>query len=130
MNINSNPNIEKIVCPFCSSTKAIQYRNVGDIVKCLSCGTVYLRTRYTQNILNQVYQRYEDNGSHLTPPEDVSNAKTTPLRREFLMSEILEYIQPKGHLLDIGCGWGAFLDNARDKGFDVSGIEITQKGVD
>jgi SAM-dependent methyltransferase len=46
------------------------------------------------------------------------------LRREF--ARTVEFIQdrkPQGRLLEIGCAYGFFLDEARRAGFEVSGIE-------
>lgn len=123
------PKYEKINCPFCGSDKSEQYRISADIVKCKNCQTVYLRTRLTQDEMRKLYQSYADEGSHMALPKNKQEILNSPLRRDYLLSEILEYIQPDGILLDIGCGWGAFLDNARSKGFEPRGIELTKKCV-
>lgn len=126
---NYEPKYEKINCPFCRSDKSEQYRISADIVKCKNCQTVYLRTRLTQDEMRKLYQSYADEGSHMALPKNKQEILNSPLRRDYLLSEILEYIQPDGILLDIGCGWGAFLDNARSKGFEPRGIELTKKCV-
>lgn len=133
-NLNSNDIIinekyEKIICPFCQNKDSIQYRTSADIVKCKNCDTVYLRTRLTMEEMNKLYQSYADDGSHMALPKNEYEIKNSPLRRDYFLNEILEFTEPYGVLLDIGCGWGAFLDNARKKGFIPRGIELTKKCV-
>ncbi len=123
-------NLEMVACPFCGSKDAEKYSFAADIVKCRICDTVYLRTRLTRQSLDAMYQSYAEEGSHMATPQSYDEIIKNPLRREWFLNEMLEYIDPKGKLLDIGCGWGAFLHLAKDKGFDVMGIEITQKTAD
>lgn len=123
-------NTEVICCPFCGSKKSLRIRNSNDIVKCIDCDVVYLRTRINQEELNELYQTYADNGSHMAIPDSIDEVKASPLRREYFLSEIMNYINSPGTILDIGCGWGAFLDCARDYGFNPLGIEITKKCAD
>ena len=120
---------EVICCPFCGHVDAERYRTSADIVRCLSCGTVYLRTRLNKNAMRRVYQSYADGPSHMALPADGEAIKKSGLRRDYFLNELLEFTAPVGRLLDVGCGWGAFLDNARDRGFEVQGIEVTRKCV-
>lgn len=39
------------------------------------------------------------------------------------LSHIERYTSPPGRLLDFGCGWGFFLDAAREKGWEIHGLE-------
>jgi 2-polyprenyl-3-methyl-5-hydroxy-6-metoxy-1,4-benzoquinol methylase/glycosyltransferase involved in cell wall biosynthesis len=120
---------EDITCPYCNSSEADLYRRSADIVKCRNCDTVYLRHRFKKEIMYQIYQSYADKGSHMALPDTNEEIKKSGLRREYWLKEILEFTKPNGFLLDIGCGWGAFLDNARDNGFTPQGIEMTKKCV-
>jgi glycosyltransferase involved in cell wall biosynthesis/ubiquinone/menaquinone biosynthesis C-methylase UbiE len=123
-------NLEMVACPFCGSREADKYSFAADIVKCRNCETIYLRTRLTRQALDALYQSYADDGSHMALPKSQEDIYKNPLRREWFLEEMLEYIDPKGDLLDVGCGWGAFIHYAKEKGFDVMGIEITQKTAD
>lgn len=121
---------ESITCPFCNSDQAEKVRNSADIVKCHDCDTVYLRTRYTKERMYELYQSYADGDSHMAIPASEEEIKGSGLRRNYFMDEILQFVEPGGQFLDIGCGWGAFLDNARDNGFSPVGIEMTKRCVD
>lgn len=121
---------EVIACPFCSSTDALEYRKSADIVKCRNCNTVYLRTRMTQEKMRDFYQAFADENTYMKLPKDMGELKNSSLRREWFMEEILEMVKFRGDMLDVGCGWGAFLDYARSKGFYPRGVELTARCVD
>ena len=118
-------------CPMCGSAKATTERTRADIVKCADCAIVYLRTRPSRESMEAKYQTYADGASHMRLPVTVDEIRTSGLRREYFMQELLSFVkQPggmPGRLLDIGCGWGAFLANAREKGFEPFGVEICAK---
>ncbi len=124
-----NSDHEKINCPFCNSMEATVYRNSADIVKCNNCDTIYLRTRLKKEKMYELYQSYADGDSHMSIPSSEEEVKSSGLRRDYFMDEILEFVEPNGNFLDIGCGWGAFLDNAKSRGFSPRGIEMTRKCV-
>ncbi len=127
-NESYHDNHEKINCPFCNSEKAETYRRSADIVRCVDCNTIYLRTRLKKSAMESLYQSYGDEGGHAAPQNE-TELLNHPLRREYFLKEILNFIKPQGEILDIGCCWGAFLHNARREGFNVHGIELTQKNV-
>jgi GT2 family glycosyltransferase/ubiquinone/menaquinone biosynthesis C-methylase UbiE len=125
-----NSNFEKISCPYCNSIHSLKYRNTNDIVKCLNCGIVYLRTRLNKDAMKELYQAYNTDAPQMFLPKNNNEVKNSLLRRDYWMKEIVEYLNVKDRCLDIGCGWGAFLENARAYGFTPRGIEITKKGAD
>jgi hypothetical protein len=124
---------ERVNCPVCMWTEAHTVRTSADIVTCAGCGVTYLRTRPTVRELEEWYQKYASNpGSHMKLPETLKQAKLSGLRRNDFMREVMEFVgsvkPDRGtSLLDIGCGWGAFLDNAKDIGFSVTGVGIFEE---
>lgn len=128
MDINEKikPHLETVNCPFCGSDRARRVRQIADIAKCEKCGSVYLRTRLNPKALRAIYQSYGDEGSHMHPPKDASKIDENPLRRKEFFEEISEFVEPGGKLIDVGCGWGAFLDYARSKGYEVRGVEPSE----
>lgn len=121
---------ERVACPYCASTIANPVRQSADIVECLECGTVYLRTRLRPEVLYALYQNYAHEGSHMRLPKTRQEIEQSGLRREEFVRLVLEFIEPGGIWLDIGCGWGAMLDHVRSLGFTPRGIELTRDCVD
>lgn len=129
LNDSMNTIINK--CPLCSAdaSTAPQIRTGTDIVQCPACQLVYLRTRPDESATMLYYQQYADETSHVRLPKNFEDIRASGLRREYFMQELLAYTKPPGTLLDIGCGWGAFLANAREKGFSPYGIDVCHKAA-
>jgi ubiquinone/menaquinone biosynthesis C-methylase UbiE len=80
-------------------------------------------------VLEELYQSYSDAASHMRLPQTLDEANASVMKRDYFLQEILQFTKPQGRLLDVGCGWGAFLLNARDRGFEPAGMELTRPGV-
>ncbi len=124
-----NARHEVVPCPACGGKKSLRVRLTADIVQCHDCETVYLRTRLTRTAMRQLYQSYASEGSHMALPKNLAEAEASGLKRDYFLNEILQFVKPGGNFLDVGCGWGAFLLNARRKGFSPRGIELTRACV-
>lgn len=123
--------LEIIACPYCGSRDAVVVRHVADIVKCSGCGTVYLRTRYTEQAMYKLYQSYAHDSSHMRLPDSLGEARASGLRRVALVEEVSSFVSDTGgNWLDVGCGWGGLLDYARERGFTPYGIELTRNCLD
>jgi SAM-dependent methyltransferase len=124
-------NIEKLKsCPVCGGENATACRNGADIVRCDACAAVYLRTRMDADSMYEHYQRYADGDSHMRLPQTVDEVRTSGLRRDYFMTEIVECGDRLKRTLDIGSGWGAWLSNARNKGMETVGVEVCHKMAD
>jgi len=92
------------------------------IVRCRHCGLVYTNPRLIDHNAAYLYASSEDE----TVIESHAQAKRPILDRA--LQEILHWQKHLGisrleTLLDIGCGHGHFLNDARERGFSVLGIE-------
>jgi SAM-dependent methyltransferase len=47
-----------------------------------------------------------------------------------VLALLQKYVLPPASLLDVGCGFGGFLREAREAGYSVSGIDIVPEAVD
>ncbi len=92
------------------------------IVKCINCGLVFVPEGEDSEKLLEQYREMVDPG-YLK--EEAGRRKTAQL-----VLKKCEAYQKKGQaLLDIGCSAGFFLDEARKKGWQVQGVELSAWAV-
>jgi SAM-dependent methyltransferase len=112
-------------CHLCDGTESCFIKKEGEwsIVQCKNCSFVYITPLPDSSFLYRHYQEYL--------PAD--NNRIIQWRE--MMSEIfkksLDTIEEscchkRGVLLDIGCGYGFFIDAARQRGWHVKGIELCE----
>jgi len=119
--------IERRECPLCGGDESllVKPRGIASVVQCADCGLVF------QNAVAG------DAHMELGTPEDVSAADEYSERffrsRESLFRAIMRQIEREtsvpGKLLDIGCGFGHLMRTARDKGWDVTGVDVTPGAI-
>jgi len=127
-----------MACPICGSSRfslvqkepaspdptrsaAYTQREVS-VVACLDCSFVYVERDFPESYVNAFYQERAGGGYDLNREnffwwhEAVKNSNR----------HILSLLGPANsrRLLDVGCGSGTFLVDARDAGWQVSGLEI------
>jgi len=92
----------------------------GRIVKCNNCGVVYV---------NPYVDEIEENYTNLNEDIFYERFKLQKILtcRNYLKQ--IERFSSKGKLLDIGCATGIFLEVAKEKGWQVEGIELAHWAV-
>jgi 2-polyprenyl-3-methyl-5-hydroxy-6-metoxy-1,4-benzoquinol methylase len=119
--------MEKVNCPLCESPEGnpIHRENDFQMVRCGSCRFVYLNPRPTENSLHRFYQHYlpEEEGSILAWQKMMGPVFTKA-------ADLLQRHRAKGRLLDVGTGFGFFLIEMQKRGWDVQGVEISQRAID
>ncbi len=134
--------VETVSCALCNSTDARQVFDVPDrlfnrpevraiLVRCQRCGLVYQNPRPTLAEMAQHYlPEYElytpqPGASELAPALRLAYAYGMRKRRQFITRH-----QTAGHLLDVGCATGVFLDSMRASGgWAVQGVEISPEAA-
>jgi len=117
-------------CPACgrSTTHAFLYgKNHCKIWRCGACGIG--RTEAHDFDPATYYTKDYFDGAHSDGYADYLGAEPV-LRREF--ADTVSFVRSKvttGRLLDVGCAYGFFLQEARPH-FEVAGIEVAQDAVD
>jgi SAM-dependent methyltransferase len=89
----------------------------GDLFRCRECGTVQQPSLPAGGELHELYRSMEDD-AYL----DEEQGRRATSRR--LLDLIGRYV-PAGRLLEVGCGHGLLLDEARRRGYEVRGVELS-----
>jgi SAM-dependent methyltransferase len=119
--------MEEVSCPLCSESEKDPFHRESpfQMVRCASCQFIYLSPRPSNESLLRFYQQYL--------PEDSSSIQSWKRMMEPVFKRAADLIQQrkgKGRLLDVGAGFGFFLGEMKKRGWDVVGVEISQKAMD
>ena len=117
--------------PACAVCGALAYqplvvRNGHQVVRCRQCRLVYVSPRpRSRGPIDALYtdESYSEG--------QVSSAASAGRMREaaWRLDRLERYIHRRGRLLDVGCSAGSFLIAARDRGWDVRGIDVSPAAV-
>ena len=118
--------VEEINCPLCESSKRIPIHREGSfqMVKCRCCQFIYLNPRPTHEALHEFYQQYL--------PEGEPSIESWQKMMELVFkraAHLLQRFKAKGRLMDVGTGFGFFLSEMKQRGWEVAGVEISQRGM-
>ncbi|MEJ2365184.1 MAG: class I SAM-dependent methyltransferase [Deltaproteobacteria bacterium] len=114
-------------CLLCRGSETGPFIREGEwqYQRCLNCGLIFLEPQPSEEFLHSHYQDYL--------PTDLQGIE----RWRQLMAQVFtksarliqEAIPIPGRLLDIGCGYGFFLEEMIQRGWQVEGIEISATGI-
>lgn len=109
------------ICTICHSPnlKDLEGYMKAYLCKCLSCGFVFSRKTPSAEELETYYMQYGRN-DYLSP---------LTIKR---YNELLDRFEPyrkTNKILDVGCGIGYFLEEAKKRGWEVYGTEITDEAI-
>ncbi|TLD41733.1 MAG: SAM-dependent methyltransferase BT3209 [Candidatus Jettenia ecosi] len=113
--------IQQVNCNICGvdNTSLIAVQNGYRMVKCKNCGLVYLKSRPDQQTLIKLYADYHQREGK---DEDVWARLMEKNFKE--VSLLLNKIFPeKGKILDVGCGYGHFIEIMQGCGWFAQGVD-------
>lgn len=93
----------------------------GDLLACRECGTVQQPILPKGAELHDLYREMRDDA--YLGEEDGRRATANRLL------DLIGAHVPAGRLLDVGCGHGLLLDEARGRGYDTVGLELSREAV-
>ncbi len=107
-------------CPLCG-IKGISHKlfnkNSFSIVECKNCGLSYVNPQPTKKFIDNYYKENKKIWN--------SNEKEYPISI-YILKRIRKYVR-NGDWLDIGCSEGHLLQVAKEKGFNVLGVELNEE---
>lgn len=114
--------IEHKNCLVCGSKELVPLEKyfAAHLVKCNSCRFVFSRKIPTEQELIEYYNGYGRN-DYLSP--------ITIKRYNELLDE-MEKFRKTNRILDVGCGIGYFLEEAKKRNWEVYGTEYTDKAIE
>jgi 2-polyprenyl-3-methyl-5-hydroxy-6-metoxy-1,4-benzoquinol methylase len=117
---------QEVVCPLCDASAGIPIHREGSfqMVKCASCQFIYLNPRPTHEALHEFYQQYLPEGE---PSIESWQKMMEPVFKR--AAHLLQKFKAKGRLIDVGTGFGFFLSEMKKRGWEVTGVEISQRGL-
>lgn len=116
---------ELIPCPVCNNAEFQTLFSKADLdfVKCRGCGLVYINPQPSDDEINALYSKDYYNPWGLERSYSrVAEMKIATFRARLTA---VEKFMAKGRVLDIGCATGFFLEAARERGWDVFGVELS-----
>jgi 2-polyprenyl-3-methyl-5-hydroxy-6-metoxy-1,4-benzoquinol methylase len=119
------------MCICCGESKErlLVVKNDYPVVKCTNCGLIYVKKLPDIKELKRFYssdyfsRKTRDNIGYRDYLQDEAVHR---LNFSLLLKEI-ETFKIGSNLLDVGCGYGFLLDEAKRKGWNVYGIDISEE---
>jgi 2-polyprenyl-3-methyl-5-hydroxy-6-metoxy-1,4-benzoquinol methylase len=114
-------------CHLCDRAVPVQdkyaQRGRWSYFRCPSCGLVFLHPAPDDKALQDFYNTsYE--------VEFQSYFKGVRRRAKITLDELETRFPAHGRLLEVGCSYGGFLAEARSRGWDVTGVELSETAAD
>lgn len=119
-------------CILCATSGRFRRRYAKDgygIEECLSCGLVQLVPTPSPETLNALYEGdsyFGGEGSGYSQYEDQESEYLSTFRED--VRRITKFVS-SGRVLEVGCGFGYFLQCALDAGYDVYGIDLSPAAI-
>lgn len=122
-------------CKLCGSAKKKLRYSIDsyDVVECNGCGVVFVDLHKDFNVSNlyssEYYlerQEYYLKNSIVDPIYGFENPNIIDFKEGL---ELVESFKHNGRLLDVGCAMGIFLSMAKERGWEVFGVDISDYAI-
>lgn len=112
-------------CPYCRQMARFDFPSHSrTYYRCPSCDLIFARQKEDIKTIMAYYQNlYFDDYT-----EDQISGHRTNIYRHIL--DLLDGYKKHGSLLDLGCGCGFFLKEAKERGWQVSGVDPSEKSIE
>ena len=115
-------------CRTCGSTQTIFYFAIKNlrVIRCIECSHVFLDTAHTESSIKALYENYDNQlkNSYFKGITAVTRNNINKYLKHCLNLLSSNNIPT---LLDIGCGIGTLMEEAKKNGFITEGVEICEE---
>jgi len=133
LNANTDISTVEVPCPLCGAdqkkllgTFHFQNKLLG-LKECKECRLVFVSPRLTEHAMDSYFQTYTDVSSAKTI--DWWRAKRKPnISRDLTLLKRL--LPGGGRILDVGSGYGFFLEQAQVMGYETVGVEVSARACE
>lgn len=120
--------MESVTCNLCGGShfERLYVVRSFNVVRCSACGLVFVNPRLVASELRRIYNApdYYDRGY----PDYKTKKMFIRWEAYPLLRNIRQFLgKPGGRILDVGCSFGFFMDVARQTGYEVQGIEVSEQ---
>lgn len=96
------------------------------VYRCSTCSLGFLDPRPSESEIEDLYRSDYFSERYDGGIDPDSSQYQRRLSGEQHRTKFIKSIKRSGHLLDIGCGYGYFLDAGRRKGYTVHGLDVSE----
>ena len=116
-----------VPCPLCGSNRRTPIHKEGDFImnRCISCGFIYMSPRPDKSFIIKFYQHYLPKNSD----EIYKWKKMTEKVFEKAANFIESNTKRKGKILDVGCGFGFFVKEMKERGWEAEGVDLSAYAI-
>ena len=109
-------------CIICNSSKLkdLQGFEKAYLCQCQSCGFIFSKKIPSTEELEEHYNKGYERNDYLSP---------VTIKRYHELLDQFELFRKTNKLIDVGCGIGYFLEEAKKRGWEVYGTEFTDEAV-
>ncbi len=127
--MNTENPISKSKCRACLADRSTFFLEKHGHVyrRCENCGLVFADIS-EEELLKINRSVYDDTFGGELPSPDSEFSKKKLRRHHFILKKLAPH-KTDGKILEVGCGNGAFLETARNEGWDPVGIEIAEEAA-
>jgi len=129
----------EVPCPLCDSPDRERllisrlYSDEVPVVRCRACGLLYQSPRPEEAELAGMYDEKYYTGAGAKPgdytyADEREKEPEVRLKSAARLARIETYVKP-GRVVEPGCSFGTFLDEARRRGWDPSGVDVSEVAV-
>ena len=121
---------EYIGCNLCGgdATRRVAAQRGFEIQRCCACGLVYVHPRPTAEQLAALYAGYHTRDGENEDSWDRLMCRVFGEAADLLCAT--RTTSGSGRVLDVGCGFGGFVELMRTRGWDAEGLDPSQAVVD